>query len=203
MKTSRLACALLPLLALSCAESGGPASVDAQWNLTCPVGSDVECPGAPVETCLGEGGERSIQGSHGQISCTGDPIIVICEAVEDSEGARTVTLEANIASRFALELRGASINTSGTVEQTGCRVTIIENELPYEIAQMPSAFGNCGQESPSAAQPCQLSNVVVEGSDVAFELECDALISLTGQGYDVGAVRGGPTTIRFSNCTGF
>ena len=53
-------------------------------------------------------------------------------------------------------------------------------------------------------QPCQLSNVSVEGGDVVFDLECDAVLSdTTGLAFDVGAVGGGPTTIRFANCTGF
>ena len=49
-------------------------------------------------------------------------------------------------------------------------------------------------------QPCQLSDVSVEGSEVSFDVECDSLPSL---GYGVGAVGGGPTTIRFANCIGF
>lgn len=206
MNSSRLVCVMLPLLvlALSCAESEGPVTVDVEWNLTCPADGDVDCPGAPVSTCLGDGGFRAIRGSHGEMSCTGDPIIALCEAVERSDGSRTVTLEANVGNEFAFELRGASVNTGGEVQQTGCRVTIIENEVPYEIGQMPSGTGNCGEAPPSEELPCQLSNVLVEGSEVVFDLECDSLLSSTTvQGYDVGAIGGGPTTFRFSNCSGF
>jgi hypothetical protein len=53
-------------------------------------------------------------------------------------------------------------------------------------------------------QPCQLSNVSVEGSEVVFDLLCDTLLSsTTGLAFNVGAVGGGPTTIRFANCVGF
>jgi hypothetical protein len=62
----------------------------------------------------------------------------------------------------------------------------------------------CGEEPPSLTQPCQLSNVSTEGNEVIFDLECDSLVnSTTGFGVHVGALGGGPTTIRFANCTGF
>ncbi len=99
----RLMCALLPVLVLSCADGGGPVLVDAEWNLTCPVDGAVGCPGAPVSTCLGEGGQRAIRGEHRQLACTDDPIIAICEAVQRADGTRIVLLEANIADDFAFE----------------------------------------------------------------------------------------------------
>jgi len=198
MKMSRFMCVALPLFALSCAESGGPVLVDAEWNLTCPADSAVGCPGAPADTCLGDGGRRAIVGEHRQPACTGDPIIAICEAVAKPDGTRIVSLEADVGGEFAFELRGATIDAGdGIVEQTACNVTIIEDELPYDI-------GACGTEPPSMEQPCQLSNVSVEGGEVVFDLECDAILSsTTGLGYDVGALGGGPTTIRFANCVGF
>ena len=195
---SRFMCVALPLFALSCAESGGPVLVDAEWNLTCRADSAVGCPGAPADTCLGDGGRRAIVGEHRQPACTGDPIIAICEAVVKPDGTRIVSLEADVGGEFAFELRGATIDAGdGIVEQTACNVTIIEDELPYDI-------GACGTEPPSMEQPCQLSNVSVEGDEVVFDLECDAMLSsTTGLGYDVGALGGGPTTIRFANCVGF
>jgi hypothetical protein len=198
MKTSRLMCLLLSVLALSCAESGGPVYVDAEWNLTCPADTAVACPGESAKTCLGTGGQRAIVGEHRQQACTGDPIIAICEAVQRADGTRIVTLEADVGAAYAFELRGAIIDSGdGIVEQTACNVTVIEEGLPYDI-------GKCGTEPPSMQQPCQLSNVSVEGSEVSFDVECDSLLSsTTGQGFDVGAVGGGPATIRFANCIGF
>ena len=198
MKTSRLMCLLLPALALSCAESGGPVYVDAQWNLTCPADSAVDCPGESTKSCLGTAGQRAIVGEHRQPACTGDPIIAICEAVQRADGTRIVSLQAEVGNAYTFELRGATIDSGdGIVEQTACNVTIIEDGLPYDI-------GACGTEPPSMQQPCQLSNVSVEGSEVSFDVECDSLLSsTTGQGFDVGAVGGGPATIRFANCVGF
>jgi hypothetical protein len=196
MKMSRLMCVLLPVLALSCAESGGPVLVDAEWNLTCPSAGGAGCT-TPAETCLGVVGQRAIVGEHRQPACTGDPIIAICEAVQRADGSRIVSLEANIGGKFAFELRGATIDVSGGVEQTACNVTVIEDQVPYDI-------GACGTDPPSMEQPCQLSEVSVEGTDVVFGVECDSLLSsTTGQAFDVGAVGGGPTTIRFANCLGF
>lgn len=197
MKMSRMMCVLLPVLALSCAESGGPVTVDAQWNLTCPADTEVDCGTLAQKTCLGTAGQREIIGEHRQSTCVGDPIIAICEAVQRADGKRIVSLEANIGEKFAFDLQGATVDIDGNVEQTACNITIIEDQVPYNV-------GGCGQDEPSMAQPCQLSAVSVEGSDVVFGLECRSLISsTTGAGFDVGAVGGGPTTMRFSNCVGF
>jgi hypothetical protein len=193
---SRVLCALLPLLALSCADSGGPVAVDARWNLSCPS-SGVGCGSWAQETCIGNGGQREIVGEHGQAVCDGDQVIAHCVAVEQSDGTTKLTLEANIGDKFAFELRGATVDSGGSVEQTACNVTIIEDEVPYDV-------GACGQEPPSVDQPCQLSNISVEGSEVIFDLECDSLLSsVTDLGLDVGALGGGPTPIRFANCSGF
>jgi len=197
MKPSRFACLLLSVLALSCTQDGGPVLVDAQWNLTCPPGGEIDCV-TPAETCLGVAGQREIVGEHRQIACTGRPIVAICEAIQRSDGSRLIFLEANVNNEFALELRGATVDTGdGSMEATACNVTIIEDQVPYDV-------GDCGQDPPSMAQPCQLSNIETLGNEVVFDLECDALLSsTTGAGFDVGAVGGGPTTIRFANCTGF
>jgi hypothetical protein len=198
MKMSRFMCVLLPLFALSCAESGGPVLVDAEWNLTCPSAGGAGCGSLAQETCLGVVGQRAIVGEHRQPACTDDPIIAICEAVQKPDGTRIVSLEADVGGKFAFELRGATIDAGDDiVEQTACSVTIIEDQLPYDI-------GACGTEPPSMEQPCQLSNVSVEGSEVVFDLLCDTLLSsTTGLAFNVGAVGGGPTTIRFANCVGF
>ena len=193
---SRFLCALLPLFALSCADSGGPVVVDAQWNLSCPS-SGVGCGSWAQETCIGNGGQREIVGEHGQAACDGDQIIARCVAVDQSDGTRKLTLEANIGDKFAFELRGATVDSGGSVEQTACNVTIIEDEVPYDV-------GACGQEPPSVNQPCQLSNIETGGGVVTFGLECASLISATSaNGFDLGALGGGPTTMRFSNCAGF
>ncbi len=188
---------LLAALVLSCAQDDGPVLVDAQWNLTCPSGGEIDC-AAPAETCLGDSGQREIVGEHRQVACTGDPMVVICEAIQRSDGTRVLYLEANISEEFAFELRGATVDVgNGSMAPTACNVTIIEDQVPYDV-------GDCGQDPPSIAQPCQLSNIEISGNELVFNLECDALLSsTTGAGFDVGAVGGGPTTIRFANCTGF
>ena len=79
--------------------------------------------------------------------------------------------------------------------QSTCNVKIIEDQLPYDI-------GPCGTEPPSVEQPCQLSNITVDGGDITFDLRCESLLSsTTGLGFDVGATGGGATTIHFGNCT--
>jgi hypothetical protein len=197
MKMSRLMCVLVSVLALSCADSGGPVLVDAQWNLTCPADTGVGCGALAPQTCLGTVGQRAIVGEHRQPACTGDPIVAVCEAVQRADGTSIVTLEANIANTFAFELRGATIDADGVVERTACNVAIIEDQVSYDI-------GACGVDPPSMEQPCQLSDVSTEGNDLVFGLECRSLISsTTGAGFDVGAVGGVPTTIRFANCVGF
>lgn len=200
MKISRLACLLLSVLALSCAGSGGPVVVDAQWNLSCPSGGAADCGSLAQQTCLGDVGLRTIVGQHGETACTGDQIIAICEAVDRSDGTTDITLEANVdrnggvTPRFALELSAKVDRSDDSVER--CNVTIIEDEVPYDI-------GACGEGPPTMEQPCQLSNVST-GSEIVFDLECDALLSsLTELAFDVGALGGGPTTMRFANCTGF
>ncbi len=76
-----------------------------------------------------------------------------------------------------------------------CSVTITEDEVPYNV-------GGCGEEPPSMAQPCQVSNISTGDGEVSFAVECKSLLSsVTGtSGFDVGAVGGGPTPIQFANC---
>jgi len=200
MNTRRWMCALLPLLLLCCAESGGPVRVDAEWNLTCPA-NGVGCPGAPTETCLGDGGQRAIAGDHREPVCTGDPIVAICEAIQRTDGTRIVDLKANVANDFSIQLHAETIETGdGLVEQTDCHVTVIENGTSYGGTML----GRCGEEDISMDQPCKLTDISVQGTDVRFGLECDSLINGTSElAYDVGALGGGPTTITFANCVGF
>jgi len=203
MNTSRLAGLLLSVLALSCARDGGPVLVDAQWNLTCPADSEVGCGSLAEETCLGIVGQRSIFGSHGEPACTGDAILALCESVDRSDGTRNILLEVNVDRgnrsfpKFAFELE-ARINAADDSVQN-CNVTITENEVPYNV-------GDCGEESPSMAQPCQLSSISTGNGAVSFAIECKSLLSSvtgTSSGFDVGALGGGPTTVQFANCTGF
>lgn len=199
MSRTRLVCSLFSVLVLSCADGGGPVTVDARWNLTCPSSGAVGC-GAPApETCLDDGEgiyERAIVGEHGQIACTEEPIIATCEAIERSNGNTSFRLEASVGNDFAFELEALIHTDDGSVSQATCNVTIVEDELPYDI-------GRCGTDAPSVQQPCQLSNLSFDGSDFAFDLRCESLLSSTTElGFDVGASGGGPTTIRFSNCTG-
>jgi hypothetical protein len=194
--TSRLICVLLPLLALSCADGTAPVAVDAQWNLTCPADTEVGCGALAPETCLGSVGQRTIEGEYREISCMGDPIIAICESVERADGTTFIGLEANVGNDFAFELSAIVNRNDTSVGPTSCDVTIIEDQLPYDI-------GTCGQDPPSMEQPCQLTNVSTVGGEVSFSLQCVSLLSSTSSlGFDVGAVGGGPTTIRFQNCTG-
>jgi len=202
MNTGRLACLLLSVLALSCAQDGGPVLVDAQWNLTCPADSEVGCGSLAAETCLGSVGQRTIFGSHGESACTGDAILAVCESVDRPDGTRNISLEVNVDRgdrsfpKFAFELEARINATNDSVES--CNVTITEDEVPYDI-------GDCGEEPPSMAQPCQLSSVSTGNGGVSFAIECKSLLSsVTGttSGFDVGAVGSGPTTIQFANCKG-
>jgi hypothetical protein len=186
------------LLTLSCAGDDGTVAVDAQWNLTCPVGSEVGCGSLAEDTCLGDVGQRAIVGARGDSACTGDPIIASCQAIDRPNGLRAVFLEAKVGDGFEFLLSGAAVDPAdGSIQGSACNVTVVEDGLPYDV-------GACGGDPPSMDQPCQLSNIATDGGEVAFDLQCRSLLSSTsGLGFDVGAVGGGPTTIRFSNCTGF
>lgn len=202
MNTSRLVGLLLSVLALSCAQDGGPVFVDAQWNLTCPADTEVGCGSLAAESCLGSVGQRTILGEHGEVACTGDAILAICESVDRADGTRSILLEVNVDRgnrsfpKFAFELEARINATNDSAES--CNVTITENEVPYDI-------GECGDEPPSMAQPCQLSSISTGNGGVSFAIECKSLLSSvtgTSPGFDVGAVGGGPTTIQFANCRG-
>jgi len=202
MNKSRFVCALLPMLALSCADSGGPVLVDAEWYLSCP--SEVGCASWAQDTCIGKLGQRAIVGEHGQPECD-DRIIAICEAIQRADGMRDIRLEANVdrnggsSPQFAFELEVKVDTNDDSVDL--CNVTITESGSSYGAID---TLGACGTEEPSIEQPCQLSNISTEGNEVVFDLECDALVnSTTLLAVDVSAVDGGPTTIRFANCTGF
>ena len=197
MNISRIACVSTALFALSCAEDSGTVSVDAVYNLTCPDGDSVGCGSLAEPTCLGSVGQRSIVGVRGDIACTGDALDVRCEAVDRPDGRRFVALEAYVGDRFAFLLDAIVVDQS--VAEV-CHVTIIEDGADYG----GMVLGGCGLEAPTPDQPCQLSNVSAEGGVVEFDLLCESLLSSTSvSGFDVGAVGGGPTRIRFGACTGF
>lgn len=196
---------LIAALAVSCAEGDQAVSVESSWNLSCPVDSGVGCGSLAPETCLGAGGQRSIVGTLGDPACDGEPIIASCESISRPDGTRVFFLEASVDSNpntllpdFAFELRGAALDADdGSMESSACSVTIIEDGLAYDV-------GTCGADPPSMEQPCQLSNITTENGEVAFDLRCRTLISSTsGNAFDVGAVGGGPTRMRFRNCQGF
>jgi hypothetical protein len=188
---------MLPILGLSCADDG-PVATDVFYNLTCP-GSPATC-SAPQSTCLGNGGLREILAVNGEISCDDEtPVVAICEATRTPEGGLILNLLASVGDRFGFELRGATVVPDGTTVSGACELTIIEDQLAYG-----GNLGACGTEPPSMNQPCQISNVVVGGADISFEVECEALLSsTTGNSFDVGGPGGGPATVRFARCTGF
>lgn len=201
MNTSRFACLFVSILGLSCAAEGGPVLVDAQWNLTCPADSEVDCGTLATETCLGSVGQRAILGVHGELACTGDAILAVCESVDRSNGTRNISLEVSVDRgdgsfpKFAFEL-GARIDPADNSVES-CNVTITEDEVRYNV-------GGCGAEPASMVQPCQLSDISTGNGEVSFGIECRSLMSsVTGtSGFDVGAVGGGPTPIQFANCKG-
>ncbi|MGB9339999.1 MAG: hypothetical protein WCB63_12210, partial [Polyangiales bacterium] len=116
-KISRIACLLLSVLAISCAEDGAAVLVDAQWNLTCPADSEVDCGALAPQSCLGTVGQRTIIGAHGQTACTGDAILAVCESVDRADGTRNILIEVNVDRgngsfpSFAFEL-GARVNSA-------------------------------------------------------------------------------------------
>ena len=192
MKFSRLLCIIIAPLVVSCAQDEGPAAVVADWNLSCPDPDVVGCGSLATETCLGQGGRRTIAGADGDSSCDGEgSLVVACDALKWSDGRTSIALEATVED-FAFEL-DAILN--GESLDDHCNVTIVEDGLDY-------GFGSCGTEELSMEQPCRLSNVSADGGEVAFELECAPVVSSVGVGFDLGAVGGGPTTIRFTNCDG-
>jgi hypothetical protein len=208
MKFSHLACLLGSILVLSCADGDGTVRVVAEWNLSCPADTDVDCGSlADPPTCLREDDEgavvatgwRSIVGLSGDPACTGDKIFASCEVIEQQNGATLVFLEADAGDDFAFELRGARVDLNdGSMPESACYVTITEDGAMYG----GMATGVCGTDEPSMEQPCQLSNITIGGGVVEFDLECVSLISSAVAGFDVGAIGPGPTTIRFENCTG-
>jgi hypothetical protein len=208
MKGSHFACFLVSLLVLSCADNDTTATVDAEWNLTCPDDREVGCGSLASGTCLSEDDEgvvgpgwRSIVGRSGDTACTGDKLIASCQAVERPSGVTEIHIEANIGDAFAFELAGAAVDSGdGSMTESTCRLRILEDGAEYGGL----VTGGCGTEAPSMEQPCQLSNIETGGGVVTFGLECASLISATSaNGFDLGALGGGPTTMRFSNCAGF
>lgn len=196
----RLVVVMLPLLGVSCAGEG-PVATDASYNLTCP---DLPASCSPPQSnCLGNGGFREILGVSGEVSCDGEtPLIAICE-LQRFEGGQLLTLVASVVDEFghefAFELRGAAVESNGSVSGTACAITIIEDQVSYG-----GRLGACGDAQPSMEQPCQISNVVLGDADISFDVACQGLLSdTTGNSYNVGGREGGPARIRFARCTSF
>ena len=190
---------MLPLLGISCAGEG-PVATDASYNLTCPD-LPASC-SLPQGNCLGNGGLREILGVNGEVSCDGEtPLIAICE-LQRFEGGQLLTLVASVGDEFAFELRGATVESDGSVSGAACAITIIEDQVSYG-----GRLGACGDAQPSMEQPCQISNVVLgdaDGADISFDVACEGLLSdTTANSYDVGGREGGPARIRFARCTSF
>ncbi len=194
----RLLGVMVAILGVSCADDG-PVATDVFYNLTCPA-PPATCGSLAESTCLGSGALREILGVNGEVSCDDvTPVLAICEGTRRPDGGVILTLVASVGDRFGFELRGATLDPDGSTVSGPCELTIMEDQLAYG-----GDVGVCGAEPPSMNQPCQISNVVLDGADISFDVRCEALLSgVTGNAFDVGGPNGGPATVRFARCTGF
>ena len=133
----RLVTALFAMLALAaCGDDPAPLFADAVWQVQCRCyGMCSAIPTRDVQHLDGEDGHN-----------------VACEVFERS-GRRVLTASVSRGSEFELEIRDAEFMGMGGPVSGGCQVTVVEGGNEFR--------GACSANPPTVAQPCRISNLVI------------------------------------------
>lgn len=189
----RQALILLALTSLACSgrESGangtdkGDGGLAVEADLAYRVRCDTGCMNHTIEV-IGidqEGGAR-----------------VSCSATPAEDGNRLITFAAYQDNANGIELVGALLDpeSTGAVIGNGCSVKVRDNEDDFR--------GGCRSSAPTMEDPCQVSNLKIEGSTVSGAILCTDLPgeNTVGQLLDIASPSDAdaPFIFSFANCRG-
>jgi len=193
-----LSCALVA----SCGGGGGGGRVfaDAIWQVRCPTG---------LAGCSTGVGQHNVFGFDGQDDGPeGDPGLVRASCTLNPLDGGNVAIAMSVTLGGAsLQVRNAVVpEAGGTIIGTGCNVTVVEDSVTYS--------GQCGSGVPSAAQPCQISNISLDprnmdGPTLTASVLCQNVTSpsdptrfIRDVERGTPAARGTAAPLRFIHCAG-
>lgn len=174
---------LLALTSASCSDKNSRLLADVGWQLTCvgtPGGNPVCNPSMFPGNVPAVYDYRAYDGDPVTDRLSGSPIGVLtaeCHAVDIGSGNVQLTLHAQTGNG-SLEISGLNVSKStGAYLGGACIATLYDGVSTYGGS---SSLGACSDQVPSAAAPCQITNVVVnpnhaDGPSVDLELFCTSL----------------------------
>jgi hypothetical protein len=151
--TSQLVFLALPTilgatLGTGCYDGPSPSAAVA-WKVRCPSCSfDARV----IDGANGSGGSR--------VDCTIDPA---------GNGQVSLYLLASQPGAYGIEVRGAVVSRSGGTIEPGTCDFHLQEDASYEA--------ECGSQPPSADQPCQFTDLAIDGDKVAGKFLCNEIIS--------------------------
>lgn len=125
---------------------------------------------------------------------------VSCSATPAENGNRLLTFAAYQDNKNGIELVGALFHPegSGTVTGNGCSVKVRDDENDFR--------GGCRSSAPTTEDPCQVTNLKIEGSTVSGAILCAGLPgeNTVGQLLNIASPSDAdaPFLFSFANCRG-
>ena len=184
---------VISLFAFGCGGSGDPVSADVSYRLECPAtASGMQCPSGieddyAINQFDGAGGVEATCSA----ASVGNTIDLTLEAIAGGTNSQS----------------GITINNLRVDPQTNavvgasCKILVLESGAHFG----DSDNGVCGADPPSPTQPCQVTNVSINGDSVQLSVACDELAS-GSQAPEIRDVRGvgsaATATLSFENCDG-
>jgi hypothetical protein len=184
---------MLLALASSCTADAKRVYADARWWAVCPVVN-------PWQGCQA-GEQHDLRQTDGDV-VGADTFRASCFA-DENNGQLSVSFSVQDGEDL-IDVRGiVTSRNGGPVLPGGCSVLIVEDENSYE--------GDCGPAVPSADQPCQIQEVVVDrgdadGKSVTVRLQCNNLPwdASPERSFNLrdSASTSSPASLRLANCRG-
>lgn len=169
------------LCAVGCSDDPGAVQADVRYRVRCDTGCQSH--NVAVLAIDGEDGAR-----------------VSCSATSAQDGNRLLTFAAYQDNANGIELVGAlfSPEGSGTVIGNSCSVKVRDDENDFR--------GGCRSSEPTPEDPCQVTNLKIDGSRVSGAILCTDLAgeNTVGQLLNIASLEdeNTPFVFSFANCRG-
>lgn len=187
---------LMLLMVVGCSDPPPEVLTDSIWQVECPFGT--ACQPFPDS-------HEEIHQFNGAPGESGEIVNARCSSTRDqSAGFSNLLLEVSEGDETGFIVRNLRLDTASgqVIESPACEVSVTDMSFEYE--------GACGVEAPSTEQPCQITSVDVEGTQVTARVKCEDLASRQNAsvirdvlGYDKQTQSSTDTArLLFQNCTG-
>lgn len=199
------------LASTSCSDGGsGSVLADVAWQLTCTGSSIGAC--TPTQFPGNSNPRYDYRGTDGSLvtdrnsSADLGTLSASCRATDLGGGKIQLSLRAATDNGY-LEIQGLNVTRAGVYQPSACRATFFDGLSTYG----GSTAGGCSDQAPSAAAPCQISNIIInhgdpDGPSVDLDLFCadlpnESIASVKTSVRD-SLQQAQPAFIHMANCAG-